>query len=127
MRASEFLTEGDDGQHIPANHHRAVPDMKVHPALDNSSPYAPWRFAALYLAGAGDASGQYEHDPTAHGPMGQKLTTVAYSHGEERIIKQAEKKFGVGGKSKSVTSHGSKESEGTHTTSPVSGFKGYPK
>ena len=127
MRASEFLTEGDDGQTIPTSHQRAVPDMKVHPALDNSSPYAPWRFAALYLAGAGHESGEYEHDPTAHGPVGQKLVTVAYSDGDDRIIKQAEKKFGVGGKSKSVTSRGSQEQADTHKISPVTGFKGYPK
>lgn len=125
MRAHEFLTEDDDGQKIPTSHQKAVPDMKSHPALDNSSPYAPWRFAALYLAGAGHASGEYEHDPTVHGPVGQKLTTVAYSDGDERIIRQAEKKFGAGGRSKSVTSRGSKEQDDTHKISPVNGFKGY--
>jgi hypothetical protein len=124
MRAFEFLAE-DDGQSLPKNHQKSVPGMKAHPGLDNSSPYAPWRFSALYLAGAGDESGEYEHDPSAHGPVGQALTTVGYSEGDKKIIAQAEKKFGT--KSKQVTPDGSSEMDDTNKTSPIKKFAGFMK
>lgn len=120
MRAREFIFE-DDGQKIPKAQLASVPGMRSHPNLDNSSPYAPWRFAALYLGGAG--TGEYEHDPTPNGPIGQSLTTVAYSDGDKAIIDQAEKKFGA--KSKQISPNGSSEDDTTHKTSPVQGFKGF--
>jgi hypothetical protein len=120
MRAKEFVFE-DDGQKIPKSQLNVVPGMKTHPKLDNSSPYAPWRFAALYLGGAG--TGEYEHDPTPDGPIGQALTTVAYSDGDKKIIDQAEKKFGA--KSKQISPNGSIEDPTAHKVSPVTGFKGF--
>ena len=49
MRAQEFIVEAE---RLPKSHADATPDMRKHPGLDNSSPYAPWRFAAHFLAGA---------------------------------------------------------------------------
>jgi hypothetical protein len=98
--------------------------MIAHPNLDNSSPYAPWRFAGHFLAGA-DGKNPYEHVPEKEGPNGQALVTIAYTPEEEAIVRQAEKAFGSGANRKRTTSAGSKEPGDVHKTSPVKGFSGY--
>ena len=110
MRAKEFIVE--QGK-MPPNHVSATPGMKSHPQLDNSSPYAPWRFASMYLSGAPD----FEHEPEKEGPIGQHLVTSAYSDADEAIISAAEKKFGT--TSKRITPRGSSELEDVHKVSPV--------
>ena len=104
MRAKEFVNESS----LPKTHADATPDMRRHPGLDNSSPYAPWRFAAHYLAGA-DGKNPYEHKPSKEGPAGQKLITIGYTDVEDAMIKQAEKAFGSKAHRKGLTSRGSKE------------------
>jgi hypothetical protein len=120
MRAQEFIKE----EALPKSHADATPDMRKHPGLDNSSPYAPWRFAAHYLAGA-DGKNPYEHEPSKEGPSGQKLVTVGYTDAEDAMIRQAERKFGSQARATNLTSRGSGESSDTHKTSPLKGFKGY--
>jgi len=114
MRIKEIITEES---RMPDSHVNATPGMKNHPNLDNSSPYAPWRFAAHFLPGAGAPDGKYEFEPEKEGPSGQALVTVAYSQGEHDILDQAEKAFGV--KSHRLTPNGSSENPEIHKTSPV--------
>ena len=121
MRAREFVTEASK---IPKSQVSAVPGMNTHPNLDNSSPYAPWRFAAHFLAGA-DGKNPYEHMPEREGPSGQALVTVAFSSEEDAMIRQAEKAFGIEAKRLQLTPPGSKELDTTHKTSPIRAFKGY--
>lgn len=102
---------------MPDSHVSATPGMKNHPSLDNSSPYAPWRFAAHFLGGAGAPDGKYEHEPEKEGPTGQALVTVAYTDGEHKILDQAEKAFGV--KSHRLTPNESSENPDVHKASPV--------
>lgn len=123
MRAKEFINESSS---LPDNHVDATPDMRSHPNLDNSSPYAPWRFGAHFLAGA-DGKNKYEHMPDKLGPSGQALVTVAYSDVEEDIINQAEKAFGAEASANHLTTRKSGEPKDTHKTSPVVSFKGYEK
>jgi hypothetical protein len=118
MKIHEIITEESK---IPKSHTAATPGMHSHPNLDNSSPYAPWRFAAHFLGGAGDPSGKYEHEPEKEGPNGQALVTVAYSDGEHKILDQAERAFGV--KSKRLTPNNSTESDEVHRVSPVASRK----
>jgi hypothetical protein len=92
--------------------------MNSHPSLDNSSPYAPWRFAAHFLAGA-NGKDPYEHKPERFGPVGQHLVTVAYSSEEDTMIRQAEKAFGAEARRQSIAGPGSNELPDTYTTSPV--------
>jgi len=121
MRAREFVTEASK---IPKSQVSAVPGMNTHPNLDNSSPYAPWRFAAHFLAGA-DGKNPYEHMPQKEGPSGQALVTVAFSSEEDAMIRQAEKAFGIEAKRLQLTPPGSKELDTIQKVSPVKGFKGY--
>ena len=120
MRAQEFIGEGA----LPKSHADATPDMRKHPGLDNSSPYAPWRFAAHFLAGA-DGKNPYEHEPNKEGPSGQKLVTVGYTDVEDAMIKQAERAFGAQAHAKNLTSRGSGETGDTGKASPIRGFRGY--
>lgn len=90
-------THGDndtDQDGIPDSHQSATPGMRSHTNLNNSDPYHPWRFAAMFLSGAGDESGKYDHEPIKNGPNGQALVTTAYSKGERAILDQAQKAFG---------------------------------
>jgi len=114
MKITEIITEESQ---MPDSHIAATPGMKNHPKLDNSSPYAPWRFSAHFLGGAGAPDGKYEHVPEKEGPTGQALVTVAYSEGEHQILDQAEKAFGV--KSHRLTPNDSSEPAEVHSVSPV--------
>jgi hypothetical protein len=87
-----------------------IPGMRKHDGLDNSSPYAPWRFSVA-MAGAPDYMMDQE------GPTGQKLVTMAYSKADSDIIAATEKHFGA--KGTEVTPTGSQETDTTGTQSPV--------
>ena len=121
MKINEIVTEAktvdldsnNDG--IPDSHRTATPGIKSHTSLDNSSPYAPWRFAAHFLGGA-NGKDPYEHEPSKEGPNGQSLMTVSYSDGDEAIISQAEKAFGV--KATRLSPPGSSETKEVNSVSP---------
>jgi hypothetical protein len=114
MKITEIITEESQ---MPDSHINATPGMKNHPNLDNSSPYAPWRFSAHFLSGAGAPDGKYDFEPEKEGPTGQALVTVAYSEGEHQILDQAEKAFGV--RSNRLTPNGSSENPEINNSSPV--------
>ena len=92
----------------------SVPGMRKHTGLDNSSPYAPWRFG-IALAGSPD----FEMDKI--GPTGQSMVTVAYTEADAEIIKAAEKFMGASGVN--VTTAGSNETEKVNKVSPVAKIK----
>lgn len=103
MKINEIITENSQ---LPVSHTTATPDMRSHTSLDNSSPYAPWRFAAHFLGGA-NGKDPYEHKPEKEGPNGQSLVTISYSDGDAAILDQAEKEFGI--TSKRLTPNDSSE------------------
>ena len=121
MRAYEFLIERDK---IGDNQAKATPGLRAYDNLDNSSPYAPWRFSAYYLAGA-DGKNPYHHKPNKEGPIGQALTLSAYTKEESDMIRQAENEFGSEASARQVTPMGSTETDDTHKISPVKGHPGY--
>jgi hypothetical protein len=123
VRAKDFISEQTK---IPASHATATPGMNRHPHLDNSSPYAPWRFAAHFLSGA-DGKNPYEHHPEKDGPSGQTLVTVAFTSEEDAMIRQAEKAFGAEARRMQMSPPGSSELAEINKVSPVKGFKGYKK
>jgi len=110
MKINEIISEDSK---MPKSHISATPGMKKHPNLDNSSPYAPWRFASMFVPSSPD----FEHEPDKLGPSGQALVTAAYSKGDHEIIDAAEKKFGT--RSVRMTSNGSVEQEDTNKISPT--------
>jgi len=110
MKINEIITEASQ---MPKSHTDATPGMKSHDGLDNSSPYAPWRFAATFLPGSPD----FDHEPEKQGPVGQALVTVAYSDAEHEIIDAAERKFGA--TSRRISPNGSSENPEIQNLSPT--------
>jgi len=124
MKITEIIIESAqvdaDNDGIPDSQQMATPGLRSHHKLDNSSPYAPWRFAAYFLAGAGAPDGKYDHEPTKEGPNGQSLITAAYSKGEQDILDQAAAAFGPEATNYiQLTPDGSTEVDSVHKNSPI--------
>lgn len=110
MRAKEFLSE--EGGNVGAGKlkNTALPGARTFPNTDQY--YELYRMSmAMASAGRDDMQG----DP--HGPVHSQPVAMAYSDGEEKIIKQALKKMGKS--QKLLTTKGSQEEPDTFTTSPV--------
>jgi len=122
MKITEIIIESTNDKNndgIPDSHQTATPGLRSHHKLDNSSPYAPWRFGAYFLGGAGAADGKYDHEPKKEGPTGQSLVTGAYSEGERAILDQAAKAFGPEATNFiQLTPNGSSEVDDVHKVSP---------
>jgi hypothetical protein len=132
MRAKEFVSEAKFGsaQDVPAsakkmpNHHVtaikgaiSMPDISM--TKQGGSPYTQWRFG-IAMAGAPDfptePAGAFAGDPLL----------ATYTDVELDIINAAAKSVGAG-HVKKLTDNRSTEHEGVYKTSPVKGFKGYPR
>jgi hypothetical protein len=108
MRASEFVTE-DSKKKIDASAISAIPGARIWPELDNSSPYAAYRFGVA-LAGAPDETMK------KYGPVKQNMITLGYSDADDEITKAAGKTIGV--KSRQFTPRGSSEND-VSSVSPI--------
>jgi hypothetical protein len=98
MRVKEIITETE---HLRRSAEAAIPDAHFYPALDNSSPYASYRYG-IALAGSPDET------MDQNGPTQSKMVTLAYTEGDAEIINKANKIIGV--KGKALTSKKSHES-----------------
>jgi hypothetical protein len=108
MRAKEFIIEADK---LRRSAEAAIPDAHFYPALDNSSPYASYRYG-IALAGSPD------HPMDKNGPTQSKMITLAYTDADAAIINKANKTMGV--KGKALTGKHSQESSTVDTNnSPV--------
>ena len=94
----------------------AAPGMTSWPSLDNNNnPYHAYRFG-ISLAGSPD--NHVEKD----GPVGGNFITMAYTDGDELILKSAAKKMGISSKSMS-SSKKSCELPDINKSSPVAKVK----
>ena len=123
MKITEIITEGNNSDlnndSIPDSQQTATPGMRSYTGLNNSDPYHPWRFGALFLSGAGAKDGKYEHEPVKDGPNGQSLVVAAYSEGERAILDQAARAFGAEANHLQLTPDGSNEVPEVNKTSPM--------
>jgi hypothetical protein len=106
MRAKEFISETEHTASAVA----AIPGMRKHRGLDNSSPYNPFRFSVAL-------AGMPHHPMDKEGPSGQKLVTLAYTTADAEIVKATEKHMGATGDD--ITTQGSHETDDTGKMSPV--------
>ena len=124
MRAREFVAE-DAHSKFHDDQLGPMPGMKRYDGLDNSNPYAMWRFI---VAVAGQPK-KDEFDATdtlsKTGPIGQKMSTMAYSQADAEILDATARAMGETGTV--ISSQESTEPATTNKTSPVKGFKGYPR
>ena len=123
MKIRDIIVESNNSDlnndGIPDSQQTATPGMRSYTALNNSDPYHPWRFGAMFLGGAGAPDGKYEHEPAKDGPNGQSLVIAAYSEGERAILDQAAKAFGLEAKHTQLTPDGSSEVKDVNKTSPT--------
>lgn len=124
MKIRDIITEANntdlDNNGIPDSQQTATPGLRSHHKLNNADPYHPWRFAALFLGGAGAPDGKYEHEPVKNGPVGQSFVTSAYSKGERAILDQAAKAFGPEATDHiQLTTDGSSEVKEVNKVSPM--------
>lgn len=124
MRAKEFVTE-DAHSKFHDDQLGPMPGMKRYDGLDNSNPYAMWRFI---VAVAGQPK-KDEFDATDTlskiGPIGQKMSTLAYSKADAEILDATARAMGE--KGTTISSQESTEPVTTNKTSPIKGFAGYPR
>lgn len=120
MRAKEFVTE-DAHSKFRDDQLGPMPGMMRYDGLDNSSPYKMWRFMVM-------AAGQPLDDENGHpmakdGPIGQKMSTLAYSQADADILSATARALGE--KGTVLSSQESTEPTDTHKASPIRAFKGY--
>jgi hypothetical protein len=93
----------------------AVAGMSSWPALNNNNnPYNAYRFG-IAMAGAPET----KTDKT--GPIGGDFITMAYTDGDDKILKSAAKQMGI--KSSTLASKKSKETDDVHKASPIAKIK----
>jgi hypothetical protein len=122
MRAREFIAENASSETFSVAQRDVIPDMEKFNSLDNSNPYDMWRFV---VAAAGEPYDNESFRMKKYGPTGQKFITVAYTQADADIINATAKTLGV--KGTQVTTKNSDEPPDTGITSPLKGFKGYPR
>ena len=124
MRAREFISESSHSA-FSKEQLGPMPGMMRYDGLDNSNPYAMWRFL---VAAAGQPKTN-EVDSTeplsANGPIGQKMSSMAYSKADAEILAATAKAMGE--KGTVISSQESTEPDTVYKTSPVKGFQGYPR
>jgi hypothetical protein len=115
MKINEIITIGivTEGK-LRKDSRYSLPNMRIHPDLDNSSPYKAYRFG-IALAGAPAET----MDPA--GPIGQKMITIGYTEADDQIVQSAEKI--MNSKSRQLTSDGSKEVPLVNKQSPIQARK----
>ena len=132
MRAREFISEAKFGSaaDVPANadkmpksHKSAIKGAISMPDISQTkqggSPYTQWRFS-IAMAGAPD----YPTEPA--GAFAGDPLLATYSDVDMDIINSAAKSVGAGRVTK-LTDNRSTEADYVNTTSPVQGFRGYPR
>lgn len=132
MRAKEFVSEAKygsaadvpaDSKKLPKSHQSAMKGILTMPDISQNkqggSPYTQWRFG-IAMAGAPD----YETDPA--GAFAGDPIIGTYTDVEMEIANAAARSVGAG-KVNKLTDNRSTEADWVQKTSPVKGFKGYPR
>jgi hypothetical protein len=128
MRAREFITEEKTlppEQADPMNHVFVLPGVK------SSDPYEIYRLGVAMARARSDAGTQ---DPIAYMPawsaraaFGEEAVIAGFNALVEPVIDQALKMAGLPGTKVQVSTPNRIEPAYVDTTSPVQGFRGYPR
>lgn len=122
MRAQEFISE-DSHSKFRNDQLGPMTGMMRYDGLDNSSPYKMWRF--MVMAAGQPLDNENGYAMSKDGPIGQKMSTLAYSKADADILAATAKALGEPGTV--LSSQESTEPTDTHKTSPVKAFKGYAR
>jgi hypothetical protein len=88
----------------------ALPNLRIHPDLENSSPYKSYRYGVAMASQPSDFNDPY-------GPTGQKMVTIGYTEADNEIIRATDKK--MHSKSQAMSDGKSREKTDVYTTSPI--------
>ena len=124
MRAREFIIE--QRGHLDPSQIAAMPNTYVIPGLTSQDPYKTYRFGMALARARGAELEEDLPEFTEEGAFGE-LAVIAGSENVDELIDRALKLAGIKGGKKLVGSKHSHEVDTTNTTSPIKGFKGYPR
>jgi hypothetical protein len=127
MRAWEFITEGRTGS-FTQDVALALPGAWVIPELKNSDPYFQYRFGVAIAAAKGAAARKQDAVElfSKQSVFGENEIVVSYDPKTGEYIDAALAQMGMHGK-KQIATMASEEMPDVVKTSPVKGFKGYPR
>ena len=130
MRAREFVVEGRTGS-ITQDVGRALPGAFKIPALKNQDPYLQYRFGVAIAGAKGAKQRAADGVPPFDGKesvFGENEIIVSYDPHVVDYIHDALRAMGLPpSDAVQIGSMASEEMPDVFKTSPVTGFKGYPK
>jgi hypothetical protein len=134
MRAREFITEQRDlspEQEAPMRHTYVIPGLSA------SDPYNNYRFGVAIARARSDYASElnpqndgidpYMPEWSTETAFGEHGVIAGMNAGIRPIIDAALKMTGTPGGKRLITSPESEEPAGTNKSSPIKGFKGYPR
>ena len=107
---------------FPEEHHMPMTGMQRYDGLDNSNPYMMWRFL---VAAAGHPKQEGDTHLSLESPIGNRMASLAYTDADAEILRATA--AAMGEKGTTISTQDSSEPEYIYKTSPVVGFKGYPR
>jgi hypothetical protein len=128
MRAREFIREQRE---LPDEIKEPLRNTFVLPGLSSADPYKNYRFGvAIARARSDQATDGVNPDRpewSAETAFGEHAVIVGFNNNVDPIIDQALKMTKTPGGKKLVSTAKSEEPAFVDTTSPIKGFKGYPR
>ena len=128
MRAREFIVEQKELEPELAEPMRYT---YVLPGLSAADPYQNYRMGVAMARARADQStdntNEFMPEWSSETAFGEHAVVSGFNSGIEQVIDQALKMTDTPGGKKLVSSPKSEEPKFVDTTSPIKGFKGYPR
>lgn len=125
MRAREFITE----QQAPLHKEAGAPmkDTYIIPGLPSQDPYKTYRFGVAMARARAEQAGEKLNPFSAEGAFGEYAVVAGFDDSVGELIDKALSMTQTPGGKRPAGSQHSQEPALVNTTSPVKGFKGYPR
>lgn len=128
MRAREFISEQKD---LPPEQAEPLKNTFVLPGLSAADPYKNYRFGVAIARARSDAKPD-DINPdrpewSAETAFGEHAVVIGFNNNVDPVIDAALKMTKTPGGKKLVSTAASEEPNFVDTTSPIRGFKGYPR